>query len=56
MVKLNETQMLLLATAAKRDNGSVYPLPETRRGCARDKGHHRAGTGRAGGRARDDGQ
>ena len=34
MARLNDTQMLLLATAASRDGGSVYPLPETRNGAA----------------------
>ncbi len=34
MTRLNDTQMLLLATAGKRDDGSLYPLPETRNGAA----------------------
>lgn len=34
MAMLNDTQMLLLATAAKRESGSLYPLPETRNGAA----------------------
>lgn len=34
MPKLNDTQTLLLAHAAKRDNGAFYPLPETRNGAA----------------------
>lgn len=29
MARLNDTQTLLLAHAAKRDSGSFYPLPET---------------------------
>jgi hypothetical protein len=29
MPKLNDTQSVLLATAAQRDSGSLYPLPET---------------------------
>lgn len=29
MPKLNDTQSVLLATAAQRDGGSLYPLPET---------------------------
>jgi hypothetical protein len=28
-MKLNETQLILLATAANRDNGSPMPLPDT---------------------------
>lgn len=34
MARLNDTQMLLLAAAAKRESGSLYPLPETRSGAA----------------------
>lgn len=34
MPKLNDTQTLLLANAAKRDSGAFYPLPETRNGGA----------------------
>lgn len=34
MPKLNDTQTLLLAHAAKRDSGAFYPLPETRNGAA----------------------
>ena len=34
MPKLNDTQTLLLAHAAKRDSGTFYPLPETRNGAA----------------------
>jgi len=29
MPKLNDTQLILLSTAAQRDVGSLYPLPET---------------------------
>jgi hypothetical protein len=29
MTKLNDTQSIALSTAAQRDNGSLYPLPET---------------------------
>jgi hypothetical protein len=29
MPKLNDTQTILLSTAAQRDDGSLYPLPET---------------------------
>ena len=29
MPKLNDTQSVLLATAAQRDGGSLYPLPDT---------------------------
>jgi hypothetical protein len=28
MIKLNDTQLLLLSTAAQRDNGSLIPLPD----------------------------
>lgn len=34
MPKLNDTQTLLLAHAAKRDSCAFYPLPETRNGAA----------------------
>lgn len=34
MARLNDTQMLLLATAAKRESGSLYPLLDTRNGAA----------------------
>lgn len=29
MRKLNDTQLILLSTAMQRDNGSLYPLPDT---------------------------
>ena len=35
MPKLNDTQLMLLAHAAKRDSGSVYPLPDSLTGAAR---------------------
>lgn len=34
MPKLNDTQTLLLAYAAKRDSGAFYPLPDIRNGAA----------------------
>ncbi|KQT31030.1 hypothetical protein ASG29_16135 [Sphingomonas sp. Leaf412] len=34
MPKLNDTQTLLLAQAANRDSGALYPLPQTRNGAA----------------------
>lgn len=32
MLEPNDTQILLLAHAAKRDRGAFYPLPEIRNG------------------------
>jgi hypothetical protein len=29
MIKLNDLQSILLATAAQREGGSLYPIPET---------------------------
>ena len=29
MTKLNDTQLILLSTAAQRDGGSIYPTPDT---------------------------
>ena len=35
MPKLNDTQLMLLAHAARRDSGSFYPLPDALAGAAR---------------------